>query len=726
MKGMVEMKIKALFAAAIAAAAFSTAAYAEGFLYGGDITQLNYVEDNGGKYYDLNGAEEDAMDILDENGVNAVRIRLSNTTGKGTGAEGYYLPEGYQDLEDCIDLAKRASERDMAIQWTFNLSDYWPNGLRQMIPSEWVSEIEAELGYDVNDAEFLAAMTDEQRTEIQDMLGELVYGYVKDVLERLKDEGITPEYVSLGNEMQAGILYPFANINGANYNVEKKSLVYGDDKSDTDVICPSNAGAFANILNRGYDAVKEVDENIQVVLHCDDGGHMDTYDRFIGTLNENGVNFDVIGASYYPAWSQLEVGAVVDFINEVSEKYGKDVLIMETGYNWNETRKDGYPGQLAEFEGYMEKFPFTEEGQAGYMNELITGLKSTEHCIGFLYWDPMLIHVEDEDGNNLVGWAVKEEDDKSDVNVVENSTLFDFDGHALEALEVIRDHAENGRYINPVYTDGVLTSVSISDTINDDSRAYCCGGEITLIDRAAETGTEPEAERQEATDDNEPEVEVALYPAEKDGLYGYVDGDGNIVIDYKYVGAEEFSEGLALVHKSGAMDGEYGFINADGEEVIPCIYSDACSFSDGAALVTEANHTENEDWYYIDKNGNRLFDTQYPIMRSFHDGYALVLKEGYGFPVPPSVDIPKKWAYMTKSGELANDMEFDDAYDFSEGYAIVKNNGKWGVIDTDFNLVVDYKYDNIGSGFKNGIVPVYDENYEVLYYITYDGTIVEQ
>ena len=55
-----------------------------------------------------------------------------------------------------------------------------------------------------------------------------------------------------------------------------------------------------------------------------------------------------------------------------------------------------------------------------------------------------------------------------------------------------------------------------------------------------------------------------------------------------------------------------------------------------------------------------------------------------------------------------------------------KKVGKWGVIDTDFNLVVDYKYDNIGSGFKNGIVPVYDENYEVLYYITYDGTIVEQ
>lgn len=216
-----------------------------------------------------------------------------------------------------------------------------------------------------------------------------------------------------------------------------------------------------------------------------------------------------------------------------------------------------------------------------------------------------------------------------------------------------------------------------------------------------------------------------LFPVSKNGLYGYINRNGEVKIDFKYVGAEEFSEGLALVHKSGAMDGEYGFINADGEEVIPCIYSDACSFSDGVALVTEANHTENEDWYYIDKNGNRLFDTQYPIMRSFHDGYALVLKEGYGFPVPPSVDIPKKWAYMTKSGELANDMEFDDAYDFSEGYAIVKNNGKWGVIDTDFNLVVDYKYDNIGSGFKNGIVPVYDENNKVLHYITPRGDIID-
>lgn len=475
------MKIKVFAAAAIAAAMLPVSALAADFLYGGDITQLNYVEDNGGKYYDFDGTEKDALDILAENGINAVRIRLSNTTGKGTGADGYYLPGGYQDFEDCLDLAKRAAERGMEIEWTFNLSDYWSNGLRQMVPSEWAERIKSELGFDINDAEFLRSMTDGEREEIQKMLGELVYGFVKDTLAALKAEGITPAYVSLGNEMQAGILFPFANINGANYDPETKQLVYGSDKSEDDVICPANAAAFAEILNKGYEAVKETDENIEVVLHCDDGGHMDTFDRFIGTLNANGVNFDVVGASYYPAWSQLEVGAVVDFINEVSEKYGKDVLIMETGYNWSAVKKDGYPGQLAEYEGYMEKFPFTEEGQAGFMDELITGLKSARRCRGFLYWDPMLIHVDDAEGGNAVGWAVKESDDKSDTNVVENSTLFDFGGHALSALRVIKNHAENGFYINAVYEDGVLAGAVAADERTAESSAYCCGGNIAIM-----------------------------------------------------------------------------------------------------------------------------------------------------------------------------------------------------------------------------------------------------
>lgn len=477
------MKLKRTIAIACAVISMFSTAYAAEFLYGADITQLNFVEDMGGKYYDFDKTEKDAVQILAENGVNAVRIRLSNTTGKGTGDGTYYLPDGYQDFEDCLDLAKRAKEHGMAIQWTFNYSDYWPNGERQIIPSQWADQIKTELGFDINNSDFLRQMSDSERKSIQTMLGDLVYEYTKDILTRLKQEGITPEFVSFGNEMQAGLFFPFCNFYQANYSPDKKQLVFGDDKSDNDVICPQDREALVSVLNRAYDAVKEVDDSILTVLHSDGGGIMSKYDYFIGGIIEAGAKFDIIGASYYPAWSQVDVDTLTSFIDEVCEKYDKDILIMETGYNWNPTRKDGYDGQLVEFEGYMEKFPFTPQGQAGYLNELITGLKTVKNgrCLGFLYWDPMLIHVEDENGINKTGWAVREEDDMIDANVVENSTLFDFDGNALPALQIIKAHSQNGIYLNPHYEDGILTNMSISKTLTGDSKYYYGAGTVREV-----------------------------------------------------------------------------------------------------------------------------------------------------------------------------------------------------------------------------------------------------
>ena len=43
----------------------------------------------------------DALQIMAENGFNFARIRVLNNPGKGHGNE-YYLPEGYQDPDDCL------------------------------------------------------------------------------------------------------------------------------------------------------------------------------------------------------------------------------------------------------------------------------------------------------------------------------------------------------------------------------------------------------------------------------------------------------------------------------------------------------------------------------------------------------------------------------------------------------------------------------------------------
>ena len=424
-----------------------------GFIQGGDMTEVDYIESLGGEYKDSDGNKIDPFEFLSQNGMNMARIRLSNTPGKGTGDGVYYLPSGFQDEGDCLKLAKRAKDAGMGIQFTFNYSDYWSNGSRQIIPSEWVKQIKDELGYDVKNADFLNSMTSEQREEIQDKLAEIVYNYTYDIMSKLKTQGTVPEYVSLGNEIRGGMLFPFGNTYDASMNRDRFELVFGDDKNaDEDIKCPKDWEGLVKFINAGYDAVKAVSEDSKVIIHLDDGSKSNKFTYFFDELDKLGAKYDVIGASYYPAWTDNNAEACKEFCNEISKKYDKDIMIMETGFNWNETRKDGYAGQLKDSDVYKDIYPPTMTGHKNFMAELFNELKSVDdnRCLGVLYWDPCMIHVEDKDNKNasLSGWAVKESDDKTDVNVVENTTLFDFDGKAIPSVDVYKHSSSSKEEVN--------------------------------------------------------------------------------------------------------------------------------------------------------------------------------------------------------------------------------------------------------------------------------------
>ena len=150
---------------------------------GGDISLLSYVEDNGGKYYNADGQTDDCLEILKRNGINLVRLRLYNDPGNKDFYPSNTLPAGYQDEADILRLAKRAKEKGMQIQLTLHYSDYWTNGSDQYKPHEWES------------LDFAG-------------LENAVYTYTSDILKKMAAQGTTPEYVSLGNEIQAGLLYP--------------------------------------------------------------------------------------------------------------------------------------------------------------------------------------------------------------------------------------------------------------------------------------------------------------------------------------------------------------------------------------------------------------------------------------------------------------------------------------------------------------------------------------
>jgi arabinogalactan endo-1,4-beta-galactosidase len=413
------------------------------YLQGGDITELNYVLDAGGQYKDAGGKvltsanasrEENAQSVLrylSANGFNFARIRLTNNPGPSNAdnTNTYYLPNGYQDESDCLQLAKMAQEAGMQIQFTFNWSDFWSNGSRQNVPADWLQAIAGQTNTD----------------SIVAILSRCAYSYTRKVMAHLASLGIYPAYVSLGNETNGGFLFPY----GYSYDVPTA------DATKDMPAGKANWKAIAAFINAGYAAVKEVSPNSRVVIHLadqtydainpDKKGHVDyyVYSWYFDKLKAYGARYDVIGASYYPSWSTATAKEAAAYFKQLMARYGKDVLVMETGYNWTAKRKDGYDGQLPyTAEKYKVLFPFDTTGQKGFMAQVLNEQKGctygSNQVLGDLYWDPMMIHVEDASGKSVTGWANLVSTGKADVNVVENTTFFDFGGKALPVLDAYR------------------------------------------------------------------------------------------------------------------------------------------------------------------------------------------------------------------------------------------------------------------------------------------------
>ena len=119
-------------------------------------------------------------------------------------------------------------------------------------------------------------------------------------------------------------------------------------------------------------------------------------------------------------------------------------------------------------------------------------------------------------------------------------------------------------------------------------RGQCVRGCLEIAPDVADVAKKVPAETKQ---------ERVLRPDERNGRYGFVDGDGYEVIKYKYQNAKPFSDGLAAV----CVNGSWGYINQGGSLIIPYHYEAALSFKNGRARVLL-----DGEWQYIDKSGNRL------------------------------------------------------------------------------------------------------------------------
>lgn len=219
-------------------------------IYGADLSWLTEQEHDGVLFFDSTWNQLEAMTLLQNYGMTAVRLRVwvNHSTG-------------WCNLPDVLVKAQRANRLGLHVMIDFHYSDYFADPSKQTKPAAW------------KDCTF-------------DALRDSVVAHTTTVLTALQQIGVTPTWVQIGNETRNGMLWPTAQL--------------WNSKGDL----PDGWKNYAALTTAGYDAVKAVFPEAIVVVHIDNAYENNNW--FFRKLKANGGKFDAIGLSHYPmmqAWS---------------------------------------------------------------------------------------------------------------------------------------------------------------------------------------------------------------------------------------------------------------------------------------------------------------------------------------------------------------------------------------------------------------------------------------
>ena len=365
----------------------------EDFIMGVDASSVIAEEESGVKYYDFDGNEADVFSVLAESGVTHIRVRVWNhpydADGRGYGG-------GNNDIEKAVLIGKRAAQYGMKLIVDFHYSDFWADPNKQMVPLAW------------------AGMTIEEKSEA-------LYEYTAECLKKLRDAGVAVGMVQLGNET-----------NGA--------------------MCGEKTWFnIQSLMQAGSRAVREICPDALVAVHFANPEKAGSYADYAWRLDYYSVDYDVFASSYYPFWhGTLENLSAV--LTEVAETYDKKVMVMETSYAYTAEDTDFAGNTIGEGGAVTKNYPYTVQGQANEVRDVIDTIAHTTNGIGVVYWEGTWISVGGSSWEENAalweqygsGWASKyaagyDPDDAGKYYggcAVDNQALFDAAGHPLPSLQV--------------------------------------------------------------------------------------------------------------------------------------------------------------------------------------------------------------------------------------------------------------------------------------------------
>lgn len=356
---------------------------------GVDLSMLDAVEQAGGSFQQ-NGVTQDLFTLLQAQGVNLVRLRLWVDPKSATGVA---YGGGDSDLARVTRLAKRAKAAKMRFLLDLHYSDFWTDPSKQFKPKAW------------------QALSD-------DALVAQVKSYTQQMVTELIAQGVAPEYVQVGNELNSGLLWP----TGKNW---------GDGSGGFDML--------AKLLNAGISGVRAAEtasarvNGAKIILHLAKGGDNGTFRWWFDEITKRNVPFDIIGLSYYPYWHGPMSGLQSN-MNDMASRCGKPVMIVETAYAFTTDNADTLGNGFGPNEVTSGGYPATPAGQLNFLQDLRGALKAVPNQLGlgFVYWEPDWLPVD-------ATWASDAGMSYLQItgnvgNAWENQALFDFHGDALPAL----------------------------------------------------------------------------------------------------------------------------------------------------------------------------------------------------------------------------------------------------------------------------------------------------
>ena len=323
-----------------------------GFMRGADLSFLPEIETYPLVFYDSAGVARNMLDIFKAAGCNTVRLRLWHTPQNG--------PSG---LAEVAALSERVKAAGMQVYLTIHYSDSWADPGQQNTPAAWT-------GLDI--------------TRLRDS----VYAYTEKVVSLIR-----PEFVSIGNETNDGMLWETGRL--------------------------ENSNNFFQLLAQGIKATRAASPSTKIIIHY---AGLEGAEWYFGQIKSYNISYDIMGISYYPFWHNKSLYAMRTAVTGLIAAFGMPVLIAETAYPFTLEWNDLTHNSIGLEEQLSDGYPATPQGQLDFMADMKEMLSDIENSAGFCYWGGEFVAFKGPDALDGSSW--------------ENMALFDFENKALPVMSV--------------------------------------------------------------------------------------------------------------------------------------------------------------------------------------------------------------------------------------------------------------------------------------------------